>query len=37
MKITPLLLYPAITTWHNSYRLTLNNSGALSPVHELFK
>jgi hypothetical protein len=37
MKITPLLHYPPITTWHNSYRLRMCNSGALPPVHELLK
>jgi hypothetical protein len=37
MKITPLLCYPTITTWHNSHHLPLHNSSALSPVHELFK
>jgi hypothetical protein len=25
------------TTWHNRHRLPLYNSGALPPVHELFK
>jgi hypothetical protein len=28
---------PTITTWHNTHRLPLHNSGALPPVHELFK
>jgi hypothetical protein len=37
MKITPLLRHPTTTTWHNSHRLGLHNSGALPPVHELCK
>jgi hypothetical protein len=37
MKITPLPRYPTTTTWHNSHRLPLHNSGALPSVHELFK
>jgi hypothetical protein len=37
MKITPLLRYLTTTTWHNSHRLPLHNSGALPPVHEPFK
>jgi hypothetical protein len=37
MNITPLLCYPTTTTWHKSYRLPLHNSGALPPVHEIFK
>jgi hypothetical protein len=37
MQITPLLRYPTTTTWHNSHRLPLHNSGALPPVHEVFK
>jgi hypothetical protein len=28
---------PTSKTWHNSHRLPLHNSGALPPVHELFK
>jgi hypothetical protein len=37
MKITPLLRYPITTTWHNCHLLPMRNSGALSPIHELFK
>jgi len=37
MKITLLLRYPHHYNWHNSHRLPLHNSGALPPVHELFK
>jgi hypothetical protein len=37
MKITPLLRYPTTTTWHNSHRLPLHNSGAQPPVYELFR
>jgi hypothetical protein len=37
IKIKPLLRYPTTTTWYNSHRLSLHNSGALPPVHEPFK
>jgi len=37
LKITPLLPYPTTTTWHNSHRFPLRNSGALPPVHGLCK
>jgi hypothetical protein len=30
-------LSPPTTTWHNSHRLLLLNSGVLPPVHELYK
>jgi hypothetical protein len=37
MKITPLLRYLHHYNLANSHRLPLHNSGALPPVHELFK